>query len=384
MLALNNSVIKSTNASLILKLILSGDAVTRQQLAKASGRTKMSITNIVSSLIADGLIEETLENNSARIGRPIGQLRISSSGSKVIGIIIRDNKVNVCLLDIAGHTCKDTIFELPDFSQDALLPLLFSKIDDLIRSSLGERIVALSVVGGDCLDSKNGIWQFEGKSRSLPMTLIDELGSHYQLPVFADNYWDSMLYIEKTFGSARGFENCMLVHLDDVLASALCVGGKILKNESGVTGSIAHVSIDYNGLSCSCGNRGCLQSYISTEAMEKKMRDITKLKLDFQGFCDTQLKKNDSRIDWAFKDMMDKLGFALISMLNVIDTPLIIISGKGSHIPDRYIQKLEKTVASKKSNPDDTLQIKKSQINDLDKNQLGIAPYLSNLIGEGC
>ena len=375
MLALNNSVIKSTNASLILKLILSGDAVTRQQLAK------MSITNIVSSLIADGLIEEKLENSSSKIGRPIGQLSVSSSGSKVIGVIIQNNQVNVCLLDIAGHTCKDAVLELPEFSQEALLPLLFSKIDDLIRSSLGERIVALSVVGGDCLDSKNGIWQFGGKTHSLPMTLLDELGSRYQLPVFADNYWDSMLYIEKTFGNAKGFDNCMLVHLDDAIASALCIDGKILKNKTGITGSIAHVSIDYNGLSCSCGNRGCLQSYISTEAMEKKMRDITKLKLDFQGFCDTQLKKNDSRIDWAFKDMMDKLGFALISMLNVIDTPLIIISGKGSHIPDRYLQKLEKTVASKKINPDDTLQIKKSQLIDTNRNQLGIAPYLSSMIG---
>ena len=381
MLALNNSVIKSTNASLILKLILSGDAVTRQQLAKMSGLTKMSITNIVSSLIADGLIEEKLENSSSKIGRPIGQLSVSSSGSKVIGVIIQNNQVNVCLLDIAGRTCKDAVLELPEFSQEALLPLLFSKIDDLIRSSLGERIVGLSVVGGDCLDSKNGIWQFDGKTHSLPMTLLDELGSRYQLPVFADNYWDSMLYIEKTFGNAKGFDNCMLVHLDDAIASALCIDGKILKNKTGITGSIAHVSIDYNGLSCSCGNRGCLQSYISTEAMEKKMRDITKLKLDFQGFCDTQLKKNDSRIDWAFKDMMDKLGFALISMLNVIDMPLIIISGKGSHIPDRYLQKLEKTVASKKINPDDALQIKKSQLIDANKNQLGIAPYLSNMIG---
>ena len=81
--------------------------------------------------------------------------------------------------------------------------------------------------------------------------------------------------------------------------------------------------------------------------MEKKLRDITKLKIDFRGFCELQSKKNDSRIDWALKDMMDKLAAALIGYVNLLHPSVIVLSGEGAYLPDRYLSRLEKTVSEK-------------------------------------
>ena len=67
---------------------------------------------------------------------------------------------------------------------------------------------------------------------------------------------------------------------------------------------------------------------------------------DFRGFCELQQKKNDSRIDWAFKDMMDKLGFALTTVYNVIAPSVFVIGGQAAFLPDRYLARLAKNLAA--------------------------------------
>ena len=114
--------------------------------------------------------------------------------------------------------------------------------------------------------------------------------------------------------------------------------------------------------------------------MEKKMRDITKLKLDFVGFCEMQQKKNDSRIDWALKDMMDKLGFAIVSITNILDTEAVIIGGVSSVIPDRYFQKLEKSIAGKNIGLQREIKILKASIAGNSREHGYSMPLLNNVL----
>ena len=139
----------------------------------------------------------------------------------------------------------------------------------------------------------------------------------------------------------------LFIEVGEHLQAIIVHEGKILSLPGQSKAEFGHISIDYNGLSCECGNRGCIEAYASTSAMEKKLRDITKLKIDFRGFCELQSKKNDSRIDWALKDMMDKLAAALIGYVNLLHPSVIVLSGEGAYLPDRYLSRLEKTVSEK-------------------------------------
>ena len=312
MIGLNNSSLKSTNSALLVKLLLTGVATNRLQLAEKSGLTKMTISNIVGGLIENEIFAERKTESGTKRGRPGVDLVLSPT---------------------------------PDATD--VWDKVRQGMDLILRRSINERILCVSLVSlNKTVDTNDKI--------------ISELSHQYGLPIYFGEYLNAVILSEEFFGEQRGISNFIYVRLDKEIESAVMLNGAPLKTSNGGGINLAHVSIDYNGLSCSCGARGCLQSYISTETMEKKLRDITKLKVDFRGFCEMQTKKNDSRVDWAFKDMMDKLGFALKSVSNILGPMNIVIGGLGTLIPDRYLTKLSKSLSSETGQ----IEVTKSTVQD--------------------
>ena len=347
MIGLNNSSLKSTNSALLVKLLLTGVATNRLQLAEKSGLTKMTISNIVGGLIENEIFAERKTESGTKRGRPGVDLVLSPKAPKVIGVIVDELSVSVYLLSLQGETIQETgkISFAPDATD--VWDKVRQGMDLILRRSINERILCVSLVSlNKAVDTNDKI--------------ISELSHQYGLPIYFGEYLNAVILSEEFFGEQRGISNFIYVRLDKEIESAVMLNGAPLKTSNGGGINLAHVSIDYNGLSCSCGARGCLQSYISTETMEKKLRDITKLKVDFRGFCEMQTKKNDSRVDWAFKDMMDKLGFALKSVSNILGPMNIVIGGLGTLIPDRYLTKLSKSLSSETGQ----IEVTKSTVQD--------------------
>jgi predicted NBD/HSP70 family sugar kinase len=51
------------------------------------------------------------------------------------------------------------------------------------------------------------------------------------------------------------------------------MGGKLYYGTQGIAGEIGHISIDYNGISCDCGNRGCLRNYCTEAAVIRRAHE---------------------------------------------------------------------------------------------------------------
>lgn len=50
------------------------------------------------------------------------------------------------------------------------------------------------------------------------------------------------------------------------LATGLCLNGHLFKGALSKPGEIGHMIIEANGRQCPCGNRGCLEHYVSLQA----------------------------------------------------------------------------------------------------------------------
>lgn len=76
---------------------------------------------------------------------------------------------------------------------------------------------------------------------------------------------------ERRLGEARDTHSYLFVVADATVDSACIVDDRRLGGAHGNAGSIAHITVDPDGLACWCGSSGCLEPYLSSIALEAEM-----------------------------------------------------------------------------------------------------------------
>lgn len=115
---------------------------------------------------------------------------------------------------------------------------------------------------------------------------------------------------EHRTGEARGVHSYLFVVADAAVDSACMIDGRRLRGAHGNAGSIAHVTVDTNGLPCWCGSRGCLEPYLSSIALEAEMNRPLR-------------RANPSTIERA--GIM--LGRGIASMCATVDVDTVFVTG---------------------------------------------------------
>ena len=372
-IGLDNSAIRQKNLGLVLEALLTGQCKSRIDIARTTNLSKMSATNLIAELLENRFVEEKKEAPNGR-GRPISILSLSPLAPKAICIHISEKGTQVSLASLNGECLrKETAGKADDI--ETFLPKLFDAIDLTLRSCLQEKIVGFSISCALPSFVRSGSILVAGKKVELSKELFDR----YQIPCYLFKEVDALTAKEKYFGIGKEEKDYIFLQIGSELESGAVVHNELFQNSIGQGMDIAHVCIDYDGLSCPCGAKGCLGTYVSASAMEKKLREITKLKIPFSGFCELQSKKNDSRIDWAFKDMMDKLAIGITSFAHLFHPRLVIIGGEGTLIPDRYLQKLEKSLELKDENGKRYIEVVKSHFSIRDNDGGAITPLLTKV-----
>lgn len=101
------------------------------------------------------------------------------------------------------------------------------------------------------------------------LPLVKLLGEYLQLPVILTNDANAAALGEMFYGGAIGMTNFMVVTLGTGLGCGLVVDGKIYNGHLGYAGELGHIIIRDQGRSCSCGRKGCLETYVSATGIKR-------------------------------------------------------------------------------------------------------------------
>lgn len=183
------------------------------------------------------------------------------------------------------------------------------------------------------------------------MDIAGHLNSLIKAPVLLINDGSAHLYGEYKCGSARGMENVIMISLGTGVGGAILVNGKILEGASGLAGELGHMVIEADGAECNCGNKGCFQAYCSSRGIVNYAR--MQLKTGVSTVLWPLSENNPEKIDPAMlakgAEMKDRfclelwertaryLGYALLTLINIFNPELILISGGISNAQDYYL-----------------------------------------------
>jgi glucokinase len=94
------------------------------------------------------------------------------------------------------------------------------------------------------------------------------------LPSVIDNDANCAAWAEHRFGAGRGIDNLICLTVGSGIGSGFIVDGRIFSGTSGSGAELGHVSIDWQGASCPCGSRGCLENYTSATALIRRAGEV--------------------------------------------------------------------------------------------------------------
>ena len=272
----NYNDIKINNRYEIIQKVYQGTDVNRNSITRETGLTGAAITKIINSLINEKYISETNYFSSARNRRA----RYLSICEHTLGVLIfyfARNTITAAITDISGK-----ILYSRDYS------ISYSMIDEIIITGIVAETMKhfpgnMPCIGCTCITP--GI-RCSGEAaipcraaKSFPyywdikklQTIIEE---DYRIPFCTENDTNAALLGEKWFGEGKDSSNFALYNIGKGTGAAVCVQGKLLKGYYNSSIEIGHVSINFEGPGCSCGNRGCLELYTSVDSWEKKLAQM--------------------------------------------------------------------------------------------------------------
>lgn len=220
------------------------------------------------------------------------------------------------------------------------------------------KIMALGIVLPGLINTRTGKSYSYLNYNDKPISHLFE--KKFNLPVFTDNDSNLMALGENTFGLAKDKKNVLCITLDTGIGMGIIINGKLYHGNSGFAGEFGHTIVQENGLLCTCGKKGCLETIASENALVRMVKrglkegktslitDLIKEKNDLIT-AETVLeaaKKEDHFSIEILSEIGHYLGKGIATLMHLYNPEMIIIGGKmakaGQYITDSVKQTLNR------------------------------------------
>ena len=175
----------------------------------------------------------------------------------------------------------------------------------------------------------------------------------FNIPVLVDNDANVMGLGETTFGSAKDCSDVIFITVGTGIGGAIVINGQLYGGYKNRGGELGHLTIQHDGIYCSCGGRGCLEAYASTSALIKQYADKTgKDVKEIDGrYIIQRYKENEPEAVSCLNEHTDYLGHGVAGFINTFAPQKVVIRGGISEAGQFYIDMIKET-AFKYAMPD--------------------------------
>ena len=233
---------------------------------------------------------------------------------------------------------------------------VISRLLDAAAGVIDRSGVKVKAIGAGCpgpLDSKKGIIL---SPPNLPdwrgVQLKKIIERRFRLPAVVENDANCAGLGEAMGGAGRGCSSMVLLTLGTGIGSAIVLDGKLWTGKGGFASEFGHVSIDFNGPKCGCGNRGCIEMYASATAVVLRMKAALRAGGKSKFFKPAgkmtaeQVYNAAKRGDRLSRKIVDEtalcLGAAIANIINALDPEVIVLAGGMAKAGKIFLGKVKK------------------------------------------
>jgi predicted NBD/HSP70 family sugar kinase len=346
--AVDTTLVRAQNSALLLRMIWHERQATRVELARKSGLSHSTVSAIVLELERAGLVR-TLGATASRGGRPASLIGFCDDSFAIVGVEIGARHVAVALTDLRGRVRHFEERRLAVRKQPrAALEEIRGLIDRSMRAERvpRRRIVGIGVAAPSPVDPAA-----PGHLAELifpawrDVDIREHLREAYDLPVFIDNDANLGALAERWWGAGVEGGDLAYIKVGAGVGSGHIIRGELYRGATGTAGEIGHVPVDPNGPMCVCGNRGCLTTFVGSDELAERARELFELaERPTLAEIVRRARAGDAAALRLVDEVGDRLGIVIGTLLNLLNMDVVVIGGEISTVGDMLLDAVRRTV----------------------------------------
>ncbi|MCX5731150.1 MAG: ROK family transcriptional regulator [Deltaproteobacteria bacterium] len=342
----------------VLQLLWQERQISRAEIARRSGLSRSTVSEIVGDLLKTRLVAEVGDGPSQGGRRPI-VLQFQDDAYAVLGIDMGAGHISVALANLRGQLIAWEHRSHPVRTDpEGTVSCMKELSEACLRQWKGgtERLVGIGIAVPSPVDPRNPdrvsdvvmpAWQGHNVGESLR--------KRFRLPVFVDNDANLAALAEHWWGAGRGIDDFTYVKVATGVGAGHMIRGQIYRGAHGIAGEIGHLAIDPQGELCMCGLRGCLATRVGSRALVARAsalllenpgsalagREVT------IGSIEDAALGGDRLALQVVGEAADYLGIAVAGMLNLMNPARVIIGGGLARLGELLLAPMRRSISSR-------------------------------------
>ena len=298
---------RAHNRSLVLQHLFHEGPTSRADLARATSLTRVTISDLVSVLITEGLVEELGTRPGQRVGKPAILVGLRTDAYQIVAVDLTEHgHMRGAVLSLTGEIMVRRQLDIDGRTGDELVDLLTRFVRRLVAAA-SHPVIGVGV-------GSPGIIDLDGRVVEAPnrgwydVPLAEILGERLGLPVHVANDANTAALGEFTYGGATG--SMLVVTVGAGVGAGVVVDGVRVHGQRDAAGEIGHVTVVDDGEPCACGRVGCLETVLSVPALRRAVAD-----------------KSPEDSDAALASAGRVLGVTLAPVVSALNLTEVLLSG---------------------------------------------------------
>lgn len=315
--------VRTNNRMAVFSLLFPNDAMSRAQLGRRTGLSRVSVSEVVSDLIEHHILKEAgPRTDQTRRGKKGTLISVDASQWNIVTLdLSQPYLMQGAIMDPLGHTlahAEQPLEHEREASPDVAMTLCSRLLDDVSAPVLGIGVATTGIVdgGGTIIDSRNLGWT------NVPIGPM--LEERFGLPVIVNNDAHSAMLDERFFG--EGTPNMLFIYIAGGVGASLLISDSVVLGPTHAAGEIGHVVIDPEGEPCICGKRGCLETVLAAPRLRARLANDAAHRTDILASTGRTL------------------GGAMAMPANLLDLDEVVVYGPPEIVNDTFVSSAEESL----------------------------------------
>ena len=313
---LTNISVKKINRSKVYQYIYRKKITSKLQIVQDLQMGLSTVSQNLNLLEQDGLIEKNGYFESTG-GRKANAIQIVSDFRISIGIGILKNMFHITAVDLYGNTLYTNTIPFPYSNTPDYYKQVTDKIKEFIATNQydEEKILGVSIATQGITSPDHSTVLYGNIMNNTGM-ILEDFSRYLPYPCYLEHDSKSAAFLE--LWKHPELDSAVVFLLNRNLGGAIITNHQIHQGSSMHSGTVEHICINPDGPLCYCGNRGCLETYCSANALEQAAG------MNIKDFFSLLREKKSSQLTQIWKDYLHHLAFAMKNINLIIDAPIII------------------------------------------------------------
>jgi N-acetylglucosamine repressor len=322
------------NERLVLATIYDAGRISRADVARVTGLTRTTVSDVMEGLIEAGLCREVGRGPSTGGKAPI-LLEVPEAARLLVGVDLGDRVFTAATVNLRGEIIDRVDVPSEDADGEEALNLALALIGQVISAATGP-ILGIGIGAPGLVDRREGVVIQAVKRDWRQLQLGALVAERFGLPVHVANDSQAAGLAEHVFGTVRGL-NLITVKVGQGIGAGLVLNGELFEGDGFGAGEIGHTVVDPDGELCRCGRHGCLETVASARAVLKRLTHVCGHPVSLEEALGL-FESGDVQAREIVVEAGSSLGAALAGVVGLLHVRRIVLAGTMAAFGDTWLE----------------------------------------------